>query len=115
MTNTETATETSATEYVAHTASIVAAFVSKNTLAKDELPSLISAVHGALNGLSANAPEQARSRPEPKIPIRKSVTPEYLICLESGRQFKSLRRHLRTQYGMTPEQYREKWGLPLDY
>jgi predicted transcriptional regulator len=97
-------------------AEIVAAFVSNNTLPKGELPSLIHAVHTAVVRLAAG-PESAQSQIEektPAAPIRKSITPDFLICLDDGKRFKSLRRHL-TGLGLTPEQYREKWNLPFNY
>jgi len=92
-------------------AEVVAAFVSYNPLPKSELPALNEAVQTAVAKL-AKAPES--SPKEPAVPVRKSVTPDYLICLEDGKKFKSMRRHL-TQLGLTPEQYREKWNLPSDY
>jgi len=92
-------------------AEVVAAFVSYNPLPKSELPALIEAVQTAIAKL-AKAPES--SPKEQAVPVRKSVTPDYLICLEDGKKFKSMRRHL-TQLGLTPEQYREKWNLPSDY
>jgi predicted transcriptional regulator len=96
-------------------AEIVAAFVSHNSLPAGDLPSLIASVHGSLRGLSSGAPTgQPEEKREPAVSIRKSVTPEYLICLDDGKKFKSLRRHLAT-LGMTPDQYRSKWGLPADY
>ena len=97
-------------------AEIVAAFVSNNPLPKGELPSLIHAVHTAVVRLAA-APESAQPQIEgktPAVPIRRSITPDFLICLDDGKRFKSLRRHL-TGLGLTPEQYREKWNLPFDY
>jgi predicted transcriptional regulator len=97
-------------------ADVVAAFVSNNSVPAGELPALIHAVHTSLRRLAAG-PESAAPQVEAKPPavsIRKSVTPEFLICLEDGKQFKSLRRHL-TVLGLTPEQYREKWGLPANY
>ncbi len=97
-------------------AEIVAAFVSKNPLPKGELPALLLAVHGAVARLAAG-PESAQEQPEakaPAVPVRRSITPDFLICLDDGKRFKSLRRHL-TGLGMTPEQYREKWNLPFDY
>jgi predicted transcriptional regulator len=101
--------------YVELAAEIVSAYVSNNAVPSAELSALINDVHSALlrtaNGASA-APVEAQ---KPVVPIKKSVTPDYVICLEDGKQFKSLKRHLRTQYDMTPEQYRQKWGLPLDY
>lgn len=96
-------------------AEIVAAFVSHNSLPAADLPSLIASVHASLRALTSGAavgqPEEKR---EPAVSVRKSITPEYLICLDDGKKFKSLRRHLAT-LGMTPDQYRAKWGLAADY
>ncbi len=97
-------------------AEIVAAFVSNNPLPKGELPTLIHAVHSAVERLAAgpeSAPPQVEAK-TPAVPIRKSITPDFLICLDDGKRFKSLRRHL-AGLGLTPEQYREKWNLPSDY
>jgi predicted transcriptional regulator len=97
-------------------AEIVGSFVSHNSIPKSELPDLIKSVHGRLKQIEEGS-EAASAQPEPRtpaVPIRKSVTPDYLICLDDGRRFKSLRRHLGL-LGMTPEQYRVKWGLPSDY
>jgi predicted transcriptional regulator len=96
-------------------AEIVAAFVSNNPLPKSDLPTLIHAMHSAVASLSsaASAPPPVAAK-EPAVPIRKSITPDFLICLEDGKRFKSLRRHLGT-LGLTPHQYREKWKLPSDY
>src|SRR5271156_4136674 len=97
-------------------AEIVAAFVSNNPLPKGELPSLIQAVHIAVVRLAAE-PESGQPQVEeqtPAVPVRKSITPDYLICLDDGKRFKSLRRHL-IGLGLTPDQYREKWNLPSDY
>jgi predicted transcriptional regulator len=105
-----------ASQQIELVAEIVAAFVSNNSLPMDELPTLIHAVHAAIVELAAG-PEIARPRVDektPAVPIRKSITPDYLVCLDDGKQFKSLRRHL-TGLGLTPEQYREKWNLPSDY
>jgi predicted transcriptional regulator len=97
------------------TAEIVAAYVENNTVAAAELPSLIQSVHRALNGITAG-PETVEAPPkEPAVPLRRSITPDHLVCLEDGRKFKSLKRHLRTKYNMSPEEYRTKWGLPKDY
>ena len=94
---------------------IVSAYVSHNALSVTDLPKLIADVHTALRGLrTVGAPEPIEEL-KPAVPVRKSVAPDYIICLEDGKKFKSLKRHLRTQYGMTPEQYREKWGLAMDY
>jgi predicted transcriptional regulator len=97
-------------------AEIVAAFVSNNPLPKSELPALIHAVHSAVERLAAgpeSTPPQVEAK-TPAVPIRRSITPDFLICLDDGKRFKSLRRHL-AGLGMTPAQYREKWNLPPDY
>ena len=97
-------------------AEVVAAYVSNNPVPKGDLPDLILAVHSSLARLGSE-PEPALPQAEatpPAVPVRKSITPDYLICLEDGKKFKSLRRHLRL-HGLTPEQYREKWKLPSDY
>jgi len=97
------------------TADIVAAYVGNNPLQMAELPGLISQVHSALSGITTGAAEEPAEPLKPAVSVRKSVTPEYIVCLEDGKKFKSLKRHLRTHYDLTPEQYREKWGLPADY
>ena len=96
------------------TADIVAAHVSNNSVAVNDLPNLIQNVHGALSGISASrsVPE---AKPEPKVPIRSSIKPDYIVCLEDGKRLKMLKRHLMTHYQMTPDQYRQKWGLAADY
>ena len=96
------------------TADIVAAHVSNNSVAVNDLPNLIQNVHSALNGISGRsaAPEP---RPEPKVPIRSSIKPDYIVCLEDGKRLKMLKRHLMTHYNLTPDQYRQKWGLSPDY
>jgi predicted transcriptional regulator len=96
------------------TTEIVAAFVSKNQTTPAELPALIQAVHRALTGVSV-APAEPEPRKEPAVPIRRSITPDHIVCLEDGKTFKSLKRHLRTKYDLSPEDYRAKWGLPKDY
>ncbi len=95
------------------TADIVAAHVSNNSVSVNDLPQLISNVHGALSGLSGATREA--ERPEPKVPVRSSVKPDYIVCLEDGKKLKMLKRHLMTHYQMTPDQYRQKWGLAADY
>ncbi|MGO4728360.1 MULTISPECIES: MucR family transcriptional regulator [unclassified Inquilinus] len=97
------------------TAQIVSAHVAHNNVAQTDLPALIAQVYGALTGLGRAAEPEAPSRPEPAVSIRKSVTPEFLICLEDGKKLKMLKRHLSSAYGMTPDQYRERWGLPAEY
>lgn len=105
----------SKTDLVEMTADIVSAYVSANTVPSTELPALIRTVYAALrdvNGAPQAAVEQAL---EPAVSVKKSITPDFLVCLEDGKKFKSLKRHLRTRYGMTPEEYRAKWGLAHDY
>jgi predicted transcriptional regulator len=96
------------------TADIVAAHVSNNSVAVNDLPNLIQNVHAALNGISGK-PAAAEPKPEPKVPIRSSVKPDFIVCLEDGKRLKMLKRHLMTHYNMTPDQYRQKWGLAADY
>ena len=100
-------------ELLALTAEIVAAHVGNNSVSLVELPQLINEVYRTLAsvGTTPSAPE----RPQPAVPVKKSVTPEYIICLEDGKKLKMLKRHLRTAYDMSPEQYRERWNLPADY
>ncbi|WP_137389960.1 MucR family transcriptional regulator [Rhodoligotrophos defluvii] len=96
------------------TAEIVAAYVANNAVPSESLPGLIKDVYRALTG-TLETEEKQVAELKPAVPLRRSVTPDYIVCLEDGKKFKSLKRHLRTQYNMTPEQYREKWGLPADY
>jgi predicted transcriptional regulator len=94
-------------------ADIVAAYVSANDVAADKVPDLIRTVYSALEASSAVQPVQAPL--EPAVPIKKSITPDFIVCLEDGKRFRSLKRHLRTKFNLTPEEYRAKWGLPADY
>src|SRR3954452_5185579 len=97
-------------------ADLVSAFVSNNSVPASELPALIGAVHDALTKVASGAVQPAPEEPKaPAVPIKRSVQPDYIICLEDGKRFKSLKRHLRTVYDLTPDQYRAKWGLPADY
>ena len=98
------------------TAEIVSAHVSNNSVSVTDLPSLITEVHRTLTQLGAGpAPVVEPEKQAPAVPVKKSITADFLVCLEDGKKFKSLKRHLRTQYNMSPEQYREKWDLPPDY
>lgn len=111
-------TETESTgDLVVLAADIVSAFVSNNPVPPAELPQLIGRVHVALSQIAGGAaPVETVAQPlQPAVPIKKSVTDEYIVCLEDGRTFKSLKRHLRARYDLSPEQYRAKWGLPSDY
>jgi predicted transcriptional regulator len=101
--------------YIELTADIVSAYVSNNSVSAGDISALISQVHSALLRVSNGQGEVVSETLKPAVTVKKSITPEYLICLEDGKKFKSLKRHLRTQYNMTPEHYREKWGLPPDY
>ncbi|GAB4073147.1 MucR family transcriptional regulator [Ancylobacter sonchi] len=103
------------TDYILAATDVVSAFVSNNSVPATQLPDLIASIHAALRSLAPPVPEP---EPEPRVPavsVKRSVTPEFIVCLEDGKKFKSLKRHLRTQYGITPEEYRVKWGLPADY
>ena len=102
-------------ELIELTADIVSAYVSNNSVPAAELPALINEVYVALTRVGAVTVEAAIEPPKPAISVKKSINPDFIICLEDGKKFKSLKRHLRTQYNMSPEQYREKWGLPTDY
>ena len=106
--------EAKATELLPLVTDIVAAHLSNNNVPSNELPQLIREVYQALAAASGGGPAP-QARPAPAVSIKKSITPEYIICLEDGKKFKSLKRHLRTQYGLSPEQYREKWSLASDY
>lgn len=94
---------------------IVSAYVSNNAVSQADLPKLIADVHATLAGLAASPTEAEQENRKPAVPVKKSITPDYIICLEDGKKFKSLKRHLRTHYDLSPEEYREKWGLPSDY
>jgi len=100
-------------ELLSLTAEIVSAHVSNNTVAASDIPALIQDVYRTLSRVGT-VPAEAE-RPQPAVPIKRSVTPDYIICLEDGKKLKMLKRHLKTAYNMTPEAYRERWGLPPDY
>ncbi len=102
-------------ELVEMTADIVSAYVGANQVQPQDLPSLIETVHAALCGVAGQIEAAAEQELAPAVPVKKSVTPDYIICLEDGKKFKSLKRHLRTRYGMTPDEYRARWALPMDY
>ncbi len=102
-------------EVIEMTADIVSAYVGNNTVPASELPGLIQSVHGALAIVSSGADAAEAQPKEPAVPIRRSITPDFLICLDDGRKFKSLKRHLRTTYNLSPDDYRSKWGLAKDY
>lgn len=107
------ADSTSAPDVLGLTAQIVSAHVSNNAVTADSLPALISEVYKTL--ASVGKEEPAPDKPQPAVPVKKSVMPDYIICLEDGKKLKMLKRHLKTAYNMSPEQYRDRWGLPPDY
>ncbi|MFN6954913.1 MAG: MucR family transcriptional regulator [Acetobacteraceae bacterium] len=110
------AEDTKPSELLALTAQIVSAHLSHNTVAPGDVASLIRDVHGTLAGLAGGAAAAAPAeKPTPAVPVKKSIHPDYLICLEDGKKLKMLKRHLKSAFNMTPEQYRERWGLPADY
>jgi predicted transcriptional regulator len=115
MRNNRAAGEGAPPNYIELTADIVSAYVSNNSVSAGDIPGLINQVHSALMRVSGGQVEAPAEPVKPAVPVKKSVTPEYIVCLEDGKKFKSLKRHLRTQYNVTPEQYREKWGLAPDY
>ena len=94
---------------------IVASYVSNNPVPVSELPAMIRSVHATLGGLTGVASYDGVTTQKPSVPIKKSITPEFLICLEDGKKLKMLKRYLRSRYGLSPDQYRSKWGLPADY
>lgn len=102
-------------DLVGLTAEIISAYVSNNAIAKEDLASMIADVHDALSKASQRLGPPEREELRPAVALKKSVTPDYIICLEDGKKFKSLKRHLRTHYNLSPEEYREKWNLPHDY
>ena len=108
--------QTSSTAIIELTADIVSAYVSHNIVSPSELPNLIHDVYDALIYFRpAESYVEVTEPVKPAVSVKKSITPDFLICLEDGKKFKSLKRHLRSQYGMSPDDYREKWGLPHDY
>ncbi|MFT4077872.1 MucR family transcriptional regulator [Rhodomicrobium lacus] len=102
-------------ELVEFTTQIISAYVSNNAVVAGDLPSLIGEVHSALTRASSNVVAVPKEELKPAVAVKKSLTPDYIICLEDGKKFKSLKRHLRTHYNMSPEEYREKWGLEPNY
>ncbi|MBV8564088.1 MAG: MucR family transcriptional regulator [Methylobacteriaceae bacterium] len=106
---------TTSGNYIELAADIVSAYVSNNSVPATDLPGLINEIHSALVRVTSGGPAPAAEPPKPAVAPKRSVTNEFIVCLEDGKKFKSLKRHLRTQYNMSPEQYREKWDLPADY
>jgi len=108
-----TETEISDADILGYTAEITAAYASENEFPADDLPEIIQKVYGALKSLASGAVVEAR--PEPAVSIRASVKPDYIVCLEDGKKLKMLKRYIKTRYNLTPDEYRERWGLPADY
>src|SRR4051794_31914120 len=106
---------TSAQSFVELAADIVSAYVSNNSVPTSELPALLQSIHTALTTTTKGQVQESAPALNPAVPVKKSITPDYIVCLEDGKKFKSLKRHLRTTYDLTPEQYRIKWDLPRDY
>lgn len=106
--------QTPTNELLQLTTSIVSAHVSNNSVAVGDLPMLIGQIYRTLANVGAEEPSEPE-RPQPAVPIKKSVTPNHIVCLEDGKKLKMLKRHLKTAYNMTPDEYRERWGLPADY
>jgi predicted transcriptional regulator len=109
-----------ADDFVHLAAEITAAYVANNAISPSEIPTLLKTIHGSLREMAsgastANAPAEAAPPQKPAVPINKTVSPDHIVCLEDGQSFRSLKRHLGTAHNMSPQQYREKWGLPSDY
>lgn len=117
MSETATSTQSNGTGYIELACDIVSAYVSNNSVPTAELPALLNSIHQSIAGIAGGSigPIQSLEKQAPAVNPKKSVTHDYIICLEDGKQFKSLRRHLSSNFNMTPEQYRQKWGLAADY
>ena len=113
--DTQPSEQVSAEEILRMTAEVVSAYLSNNMLPASQISEVIQTVHSSLNALGTGKTESASEPPKPAVPVKKSVTPDYIICLEDGKKLKMLKRHLRSTYNMTPDEYRAKWGLPSDY
>lgn len=110
-----TADNKSHQEILALTTEIVAAHLSNNQLPADDIPALIQKIYKTLTNVTADSGSSFSERPQPAVPVKRSINPDYIICLEDGKKLKMLKRHLKTAYNMSPEEYRERWGLPADY
>lgn len=107
--------KTDSLELTSCVAEIVAAYVSRNSMSSNEIPAFVQTVHRSLSALTSGQTYLLSARTEPAVPIENSIHPDYIVCLEDGRKLKMLKRHLKTAYNMTPEQYRERWNLPTNY
>jgi predicted transcriptional regulator len=108
-------TESNASELLRLTVDVVTAHVARNNVPLADLTGLIQQVHKVLASIGADAAPVVEDRPQPAVPVKRSVFPDYIVCLEDGKKLKMLKRHLKTAFGLSPEQYRERWGLPHDY
>src|SRR5262249_47976065 len=108
-------TDAASKNFIGLTANIVSAYLSHSATPAAEIPGLISQIHAAVVRVCSGRTEAPLEPAKPAVSVKKSISPDYIVCLEDGKRFKSLKRHLRTQYNLTPEQYRDKWGLPPDY
>jgi predicted transcriptional regulator len=115
MSNTSDVHAAKADDLIKFASDIVAAYVSNNPTPISEIPGMIKSIHTTLGALSAGGGADVPTTQKPAVPVKKSVTPEYIICLEDGKKLKMLKRYLRSRYGLTPEEYRAKWGLAADY
>ena len=113
--DTQNTEEVTAEDILRMTAEVVSAYLSNNLLPANQISEVIQTVHTSLNALGATRTESMAEPPKPAVPVKKSVTPDYIVCLEDGKKLKMLKRHLRSTYNMTPDEYRAKWGLPADY
>ncbi len=102
-------------DVIRHACSIVVAYLEKNHIAQSELPGVIRSVHGALGSISSPSAAEIATNQKPAVPIKKSITPDYVVCLEDGKKLKMLKRYLRGKFKLSPDEYRAKWGLPADY
>ena len=113
--DTQNTEQVTAEDILRMTADVVSAYLSNNLLPASQISEVIQTVHTSLNALGAAKVDSMAEPPKPAVPVKKSVTPDYIVCLEDGKKLKMLKRHLRSTYNMTPDEYRAKWGLPVDY
>ena len=113
--DTQNSEQVTAEDILRMTADVVSAYLSNNLLPANQISEVIQTVHTSLNALGMVKSESMAEPPKPAVPVKKSVTPDYIVCLEDGKKLKMLKRHLRSTYNMTPDEYRAKWGLPVDY
>ncbi|HEY1614894.1 MAG TPA: MucR family transcriptional regulator [Rhizomicrobium sp.] len=115
MTNNNDAQSAKSDELIRFASEIVAAYVSNNPVPISEIPGMIKSIHATLGGLTGSMPADLPTNQKPAVPVKKSIAPEYIVCLEDGKKLKMLKRYLRSRYSLSPEEYRAKWNLPADY